>query len=95
MSTYRKTWDCCGDTTETECWEPSVCPFCAVEPRAPISVSEVSANTLEKMCIMHRNKLRFHHSYLLPFAAMMESQRETERDAMRAALAVFVGGGKP
>lgn len=30
MSTYRITWDCCGDTTETESWEPSSCPFCRI-----------------------------------------------------------------
>lgn len=28
MSTYRKEWDCCGDVTETDSWEPEVCPFC-------------------------------------------------------------------
>ena len=31
MGTYKKTWACCGDTTETEAWIPSVCPFCAVD----------------------------------------------------------------
>ena len=29
MSTYRKEWDCCGSVTETECWEPNVCPICS------------------------------------------------------------------
>lgn len=28
MSGYRKVWDCCGDETYTEAWEPEVCPFC-------------------------------------------------------------------
>ncbi len=28
MGTYRKEWECCGSVTETDCWEPEVCPFC-------------------------------------------------------------------
>jgi len=35
VSTYRKTWDCCGDTTETDAWEPEACPFCAPAPARP------------------------------------------------------------
>ena len=30
MGTYRTAWPCCGDTTETEAWEPCECPFCEV-----------------------------------------------------------------
>lgn len=29
MSRYEKTWDCCGDTTITDAWEPDSCPFCS------------------------------------------------------------------
>ena len=28
MGMYRVEWDCCGDATETEAWEPTECPFC-------------------------------------------------------------------
>jgi hypothetical protein len=28
MSTYIKDWECCGDTTHTQSWEPTECPFC-------------------------------------------------------------------
>lgn len=28
MSMYRREWDCCGSITETDAWEPEVCPFC-------------------------------------------------------------------
>ena len=28
MSRYEITWPCCGDTTVTDAWEPSECPFC-------------------------------------------------------------------
>lgn len=31
MSTYRKEWDCCGQVTETEAYEPESCPFCTEE----------------------------------------------------------------
>jgi hypothetical protein len=30
MGTYRKEWNCCGSVTETEAWEPEVCPFCDI-----------------------------------------------------------------
>lgn len=30
MSTYRVEWPC-GDVTETEAWEPSECPICALD----------------------------------------------------------------
>lgn len=30
MSTYRVEWPC-GEVTETEAWEPSECPICALE----------------------------------------------------------------
>ena len=29
VSIYRKEWACCGSVTETEAWEPDMCPFCA------------------------------------------------------------------
>ena len=49
MSTYRKEWDCCGDVTETDSWEPEVCPFCtpvytASQPtRQPLTDEELDA----------------------------------------------------
>jgi len=36
MSTYRKEWDCCGDVTETDAWEPETCPFCTASPAAAV-----------------------------------------------------------
>lgn len=30
MSLYRNTCEVCGDTYETDCWEPERCPFCEV-----------------------------------------------------------------
>lgn len=40
MSMYRKQWDCCGDVSETNGWEPETCPFCATTP-APSTAPEV------------------------------------------------------
>lgn len=40
MSMYRKEWDCCGDVSETNGWEPETCPFCATTP-APSTAPEV------------------------------------------------------
>lgn len=34
MGTYRKEWDCCDSVTETQSWEPDVCPFCTATPSA-------------------------------------------------------------
>ena len=31
MGSYRKEWECCGDTTITESWSPEECPFCEVD----------------------------------------------------------------
>lgn len=31
MSTYRIEWNCCGSVTETEAWEPAICPICTDE----------------------------------------------------------------
>lgn len=31
MGTYRQTCSKCGDSTETESWEPEDCPFCELE----------------------------------------------------------------
>jgi hypothetical protein len=46
MGTYKKTWACCGDTTETEAWIPSVCPFCSAHAlrKALDSVSDACAS---------------------------------------------------
>lgn len=30
MSFYRIEWPCCGDVSETNCWEPERCPFCSI-----------------------------------------------------------------
>ena len=40
MSMYRKEWDCCGDVSETNGWEPEACPFCATPP-SPSTAPEV------------------------------------------------------
>lgn len=32
MSMYRKQWDCCGDVSETDGWEPESCLFCTTPP---------------------------------------------------------------
>lgn len=50
--------------------------------RAPISVSEVSAATLEKMCEAFN------------WSLLSKDNKNNIRSDMRAALAVFVGGGK-
>lgn len=40
MSMYRKEWDCCGDVSETNGWEPEACPFCPAPP-SPSTAPEV------------------------------------------------------
>jgi hypothetical protein len=40
MSMYRKEWDCCGDVSETNGWEPEACPFCPAPP-SPSTTPEV------------------------------------------------------
>jgi hypothetical protein len=40
MSMYRKEWDCCGDVSETNGWEPDACPFCPASP-SPSTAPEV------------------------------------------------------
>jgi len=47
MSTYRITWDCCGDSTETDAWAPSTCPFCelatAIDERRRLRIALADA----------------------------------------------------
>lgn len=52
MSVYRKTWDCCGDTTETDAWEPEHCPFCRAQqaqtaPVEPIMCGDIPVERVQ------------------------------------------------
>lgn len=31
MGLYMKHWDCCGDDTTTNGWEPDECPYCELQ----------------------------------------------------------------
>ena len=55
MSTYANTYLKCGDSYETECWEPAKCPFCELnelqgqlsETRAALQLAYTVLVTLE------------------------------------------------
>ena len=55
MSMYRKEWECCGDVSETNSWEPESCPFCATPPAttgasaAPANASPVSEREIAEL----------------------------------------------
>ena len=46
MGMYRIEWDCCGNVSETDSYEPDECPFC--EPNLKKTIEAMRIETLEK-----------------------------------------------